>query len=96
MSIVKGIHNYNMRGPEDDDDIDDSTSPGSADPWSNDNDGYGTDTNGGAIWQIKQDGSGFYTAPFSHLHNRRKLFEQISQRLPQIGVVLFNVAISCS
>jgi len=48
MSMAKGIHDYNMSGP-DDDDIDDSTNPGSADPWSDENDGNGTDTDGG-IW----------------------------------------------
>jgi hypothetical protein len=38
--------------PEDedeDDDVDDSTNPGSADPWSDDNDGNGTNSDGG-IW----------------------------------------------
>ena len=38
-----------FHGPEDDEEVDDSTNPGSADPWSDHNDGNGTDTDGG-IW----------------------------------------------
>ena len=39
---------FYANGPEDDD-YDDSTNPGSPDPWSDDNDGNGTDSDGG-IW----------------------------------------------